>query len=148
MKFACPECNQQLELPDNYSGGEGICPSCNNNIRVPGSDGIVSSRRPSPAQLKDNVKPQNKICPFCSETILIQAKKCKYCQSRVSGFSSTVFVLACGAIFLIFIALACFAEGSSIYANAKSVMHQILGSIYYLISSICIASVFIMISKK
>jgi len=87
-KFNCPHCNQKLEVPQDMLGQVIDCPTCNRKIQLlaaelpkpkPKSADVLppassTPSQPSPQGLKDS-----RPCPFCGETILSVAKKCKHC---------------------------------------------------------------------
>ena len=72
INFTCPNCGQSLEAPDDILGQQIACPSCNETINVPKSQSQPSIPPPPPQKL-------TRACPFCSEDILMTARKCKHC---------------------------------------------------------------------
>lgn len=82
LKFNCPQCEQSLEAPQKLFGQTIVCPSCNNEITVPSPISSANSQTPPPQPSKH---PDTKECPFCSERILVNAKKCKHCGEFLEG---------------------------------------------------------------
>jgi len=86
MFFNCPRCQTELKLPPDVAGpGEMIeCPACGEDIRVPQSQPPpkkILTRRPTPPAHSSSTKP----CPYCGESILAVAVKCKHCGSDLTG---------------------------------------------------------------
>ena len=69
IKFDCPRCSRELGVSAELGGEKVKCGYCSNITVVP-----------YPAE-QDKVKQ----CPFCRETILKGAKKCKHCGEFVGG---------------------------------------------------------------
>jgi len=72
IEFICPNCGQSLEASIDMHGQLIDCPMCGKAIEV------------SKPQYKSDTTPIPKIstvkaCPYCSEEILITARKCKHC---------------------------------------------------------------------
>ncbi len=82
IQIRCKNCDSKLKAPDSAIGRKAKCPKCksllvisDDHIRkdmlVPKTDvSKVVVRRPIPC---------NKKCPYCSEEVLVTAKKCKHC---------------------------------------------------------------------
>ncbi len=71
IKFICPHCKQSLEAPPDMLGQLIDCPSCSQSIEVQMAKPPLSTP-PPPQKL-------TRACPFCSEEILMTARKCKHC---------------------------------------------------------------------
>ena len=72
IKFNCPHCNQSLEAPTDMVGQLIECPSCKQTLEVARSQARSSASTSAPQD-------QTKACPYCGETILAIAQKCKHC---------------------------------------------------------------------
>lgn len=95
--FTCPHCNQQLDAPPELMGQNIECPTCKGAIQLPepeptvpepvGQPQIVPLQRPSlqpvtqTGQKPPSRNPATKQCPYCAETILAAAIKCKHCKA-------------------------------------------------------------------
>jgi len=98
IKFDCPACGQKIEAPSDMQGEKVDCPSCGKLITVQVS--YTKSDLPQPKkftmakvqattqyqQQSQNEKP----CPFCGESILSVAIKCKHCGSMLSNANQHV----------------------------------------------------------
>lgn len=71
ITFNCPNCEQPLEAPEEMLGQHINCPSCKADILVSHPHVWQST----PPLLPNQTKP----CPYCGESILSVAKKCKHC---------------------------------------------------------------------
>lgn len=80
FEFNCPHCEQWLEAPQEMMGETIDCPSCNGSIELPKP--AAQAERETPPE------PETKNCPFCAETILATAVKCKHCGEFLNGQQS------------------------------------------------------------
>lgn len=100
VKFKCP-CGKKFQTDAGNAGREVKCPNCGAPNTVPAAGEKTPSPRkpakapkptPSPPEPDSPVaavpspaappKPM-KACPYCSESILLTALKCRYCQSHL-----------------------------------------------------------------
>jgi len=84
--FECPHCQQSLEATEDIYGITINCPNCDQTIKVPDFLAAVVSPLLSQPEKKQVVlkktqviRTKNKQCPYCSEMVLVAAKKCKHC---------------------------------------------------------------------
>ena len=82
-KHTCPECLRSFTYPATRAGEAVACPACKKPIRLPR---ISQAAEKAPITISDTSSgdtqtqvSQNKPCPFCAETILVAASKCKHC---------------------------------------------------------------------
>jgi len=98
LRFHCNNCGHKIKAPDEYAGRKGKCPKCQQAVKIPNlgeeSSGIVSATngvklhsggqntvRPISKKHQTYETPEKmRQCPYCGETILASAKKCKHCK--------------------------------------------------------------------
>jgi hypothetical protein len=85
IKFDCPKCGKSLAIDEQGAGRNVQCPECSQAITVPQKPVAVP---PPPAPPIPEPSPQHKPCPFCGESILATARKCKHCGEFLDGSKS------------------------------------------------------------
>jgi hypothetical protein len=82
-KHTCPECLRSFTYPAARAGEAVACPACKKPIRLPR---ISQAAEKAPITISDTSSgdtqtqvAETKPCPFCAETILVAASKCKHC---------------------------------------------------------------------
>jgi len=80
VQIQCPGCSKVVEVPEVSAGQVVACPACGGQMQVP-------ETAPDPALPTLPAAPQapqpTKQCPYCGETVLAVATKCKHCQEEI-----------------------------------------------------------------
>lgn len=71
MQVQCPQCSSTLNAPETRAGQVVKCPKCGAEMQLPQQPGIPAGPAASEAPTKR--------CPACGESILSDARKCRFC---------------------------------------------------------------------
>jgi hypothetical protein len=82
MQLQCPNCAKPLEVPDSSAGAVVSCPACNGQMQVPT---VLAATAPAAADAPAaaGAAEPTKRCPFCGETVMKVASKCKHCKREL-----------------------------------------------------------------
>jgi len=77
--LTCPTCGSRSKAPDGAAGRRVKCPKCGAILQVgnPAGTSLPPVRQPDSARAEG--QPERRECPYCSETIMATARKCKHC---------------------------------------------------------------------
>lgn len=73
MQFNCPACSNAFLITPEHLGQAVECPHCHKAVAIPAS----------PAPIPAPIAEPTKRCPFCGETILKVARRCKFCKADI-----------------------------------------------------------------
>lgn len=82
ISFACPNCSQVLEAPEDMAGQVVECPSCQQQISVPGPEVESESDDEAPAaeaEEGDEAEASGAKCPSCGTAMEPDAVLCMNC---------------------------------------------------------------------
>jgi len=86
MQLQCPNCSNQIEVPDDFRSKNFFCTTCGSRIQAAGLK-TAASAPPTAAG-----EGPTKKCPYCAETILKAARKCRYCKQDLPDGVDSEFV--------------------------------------------------------
>ncbi len=79
VQFNCTSCKKRLMVPDEYVGNKVKCPKCSQINTVPGLSDQEGSAKKHEENFILPADTNTRKCPYCQETILKAATKCKHC---------------------------------------------------------------------
>ncbi len=79
FKVTCENCEHTFVVDDESAWGQDtFCPNCGNITHIPVPE-ISEPEHPIHSKQEGNSKTETKECPYCRETIIKAAIKCKHC---------------------------------------------------------------------
>ena len=79
ISFACPNCSQVLEAPEDMAGQAVECPACQQQITIPIAEGSLSNEEESLGVEAEEEAPASAECPSCGEAMELGAVLCMNC---------------------------------------------------------------------
>jgi len=79
MQVQCPSCSKVIKAPDEKAGTVVACPNCGGRMQLP------AAAAPAAPAAEAGDGRETRRCPYCGETVLAVARKCKHCHSILLG---------------------------------------------------------------
>jgi len=86
----CPHCRQRIH-PEATR-----CPKCQSGLVSPAGQDLDPTTEPGTAEVSSLPERTVKQCPYCAETILASARKCKHCGEFLDRATAGTFCTECG----------------------------------------------------
>jgi hypothetical protein len=83
IEVTCP-CGRIMNVAAEHAGKKARCPGCQEAVFIPFPEPVELPPEQPPDQVSEQ-SVQTKKCPFCAETILPSAVKCKHCGEDLKG---------------------------------------------------------------
>jgi ribosomal protein L37AE/L43A len=83
VQIQCPGCLKTVDIDQNRAGEVIPCPHCQVQMQVPALEPEAVSQPSTPVTSLSQNSSETKGCPFCGETVLKIARKCKHCKEDI-----------------------------------------------------------------
>ena len=88
MQVQCPSCNAIVNHSDESAGQVVSCPKCGGQMQLPASGAGAPVAGPAAVPAlgpQPGAEQKQKPCPYCGESILAVAQKCRHCHTMLTG---------------------------------------------------------------
>jgi predicted RNA-binding Zn-ribbon protein involved in translation (DUF1610 family) len=86
MQVECPSCGKQFNAPEDQAGQVIKCEACGGEMQLPATVSPPAEAGDAGVQsVASEGAGESKTCPYCGESVLAIAQKCKHCHTFLSG---------------------------------------------------------------